>query len=178
MEGFFPCLPLNPLHPLADGDAVAAGFKKQILSSDLYQGNPKSSASTKPEPDPVALTPKPTTGEAEQQTELRELESSRNQFPLVPAQSHASFARLVLEASQGRPEAIRLLLARAPEASKDGELVRPYGMGLAEALRGIGPDRSQEWVQKSSGEVTRSVAICLRAALGRGQVDEEFGYLK
>ena len=33
MEGFFPCLPLNPLHPPADGDAVAAGFKKQILSS-------------------------------------------------------------------------------------------------------------------------------------------------
>ncbi len=30
MEGFFPCLPLNPLHPRADGDAVAAGFKKEI----------------------------------------------------------------------------------------------------------------------------------------------------
>jgi hypothetical protein len=29
MEGFDPCLPLNPLHPRADGDAMAAGFKKQ-----------------------------------------------------------------------------------------------------------------------------------------------------
>jgi len=31
MEGFYPCLPLNPLHPLADDDTVAAGFKKQSL---------------------------------------------------------------------------------------------------------------------------------------------------
>jgi len=30
MEGFLPCLPLNPHHPRADGDAVAAGFKKEI----------------------------------------------------------------------------------------------------------------------------------------------------
>jgi hypothetical protein len=29
MEGFFPCLPLNPLPPRADGDAMAAGFKKR-----------------------------------------------------------------------------------------------------------------------------------------------------
>jgi hypothetical protein len=29
MEGLFPCLPLNPLHPRADGDAVVAGFKKE-----------------------------------------------------------------------------------------------------------------------------------------------------
>jgi len=35
MEGFFPCLPLNPLHPRADGDALAAGLKKQILCSKL-----------------------------------------------------------------------------------------------------------------------------------------------
>jgi hypothetical protein len=34
MDGFFPWLPLNPLHPLADGDAMAAGFKKQFLISD------------------------------------------------------------------------------------------------------------------------------------------------
>jgi hypothetical protein len=35
MEGFFPCLPLNPLHPRADGDALAAGLKKQILCSNF-----------------------------------------------------------------------------------------------------------------------------------------------
>jgi hypothetical protein len=40
MDGFFPCLPLNPLHPLADGEAVAAGFKKQIpISSTLKHGH-------------------------------------------------------------------------------------------------------------------------------------------
>jgi hypothetical protein len=38
MEGFFPCLPLNPLPPRAHGEALAAGFKKQSPSSNKKKG--------------------------------------------------------------------------------------------------------------------------------------------
>ena len=30
MDGIFPCLPLNPLHPRADGEAMAAGSRKRF----------------------------------------------------------------------------------------------------------------------------------------------------
>jgi hypothetical protein len=35
MDGFFPFLPLNPLHPRADGEAMAAGFKNRFPFSHL-----------------------------------------------------------------------------------------------------------------------------------------------
>jgi DNA (cytosine-5)-methyltransferase 1 len=46
LDGFFPCLPLNPLHPLADGEAVAAGFKKQIPISNMTFANQGKSVSS------------------------------------------------------------------------------------------------------------------------------------
>ena len=36
MEGFLPCLPLNPHHPRADGDAMAEGFKKENPFSNVF----------------------------------------------------------------------------------------------------------------------------------------------
>jgi hypothetical protein len=33
IDSYYPFRPLNLLHPLADGEAMAAGFKKQILRS-------------------------------------------------------------------------------------------------------------------------------------------------
>jgi hypothetical protein len=38
MDGYHPFLPLNPLHPRADGEAVAAGFKKRFPFSGLPVG--------------------------------------------------------------------------------------------------------------------------------------------
>jgi len=37
MDGFYPFRPLNPLHPQADGDTVAAGFQKETPFSNVLE---------------------------------------------------------------------------------------------------------------------------------------------
>jgi hypothetical protein len=158
----------------------AATVQREMIQAvlDLHQGKFQASEPLPPEPASVALAANPASAATEPQTDLRAMVSPAMQFPLAPTHAHTTFAKLILQASQGKADAISRLLVRAPEASKDDELARPYGMGLAEVMRGIGPESSREWMQKSSGDVRHSVAYCLRTALGVERFDQEFSYLK